>query len=135
LTAGDTAKEGLLIEVSFKDMTSTHEVNIVDALKGLRFKEQSITIEVGHTFPLTNILWAFPTSISIEQIKGNLSWVSDNSGIASVDNGTNIDSRGIVTGVKKGSTTITVTYTGSTGTTAEADITVKVVAPQNDDRY
>lgn len=109
-------------------------VNIVD-LTGLRFRDQSITLEVGHTFQLTDILWAFPTSISIDQIKDNLSWVSDNSAIASVNNGTNINTRGTVTGIKKGSTIITVTYTGSTGTTVKADITVKVVAPQNDDRY
>jgi choice-of-anchor A domain-containing protein len=134
LTAGGTAKEGLLIKVSFKKITSTHMVNIVD-LTGLRFRDQSITLEVGHTFQLTDILWAFPTSISIDQIKDNLSWVSDNSAIASVNNGTNINTRGTVTGVKKGSTLITVTYTGSTGTTVKADITVKVVAPQNDDRY
>ncbi|OMD41459.1 DUF5057 domain-containing protein [Paenibacillus odorifer] len=134
LTAGNTAKEGLLIKVSFQKITSTHMVNIVD-LTGLRFRDQSITLEVGHTFQLTDILWAFPTSISIDQIKDNLSWVSDNSAIASVNNGTNINTRGTVTGVKKGSTLITVTYTGSTGTTVKADITVKVVAPQNDDRY
>lgn len=135
LTAGNTAKDGVLVEVSSNGITSTHTVNIVDALTGLRFKEQSITIQVGHTFQLTNILWALPTSTSIEQIKGKLSWVSDNSSIASVDNGTNIETRGIVTGVKKGSSIITVTYTGSTGKTVKADITIKVVEPQNDDRY
>jgi choice-of-anchor A domain-containing protein len=135
LTAGDTAKAGLLIEVSFNGITSTHKVNIVDALTGLRFNNQSITLEVGNTYPLTNILWAFPTSISIDQIKENLSWISNSPDIASVYNGSDVNTRGIVTGVKKGSTIITVTYTGSTGTTVKADITVKVVAPQNDDRY
>ncbi|MNO36983.1 Bacterial Ig-like domain (group 2) [compost metagenome] len=135
LTAGDTAKDGLLIEVSFNEITSTHTVNIVDALTGLRFKDQSIKLEVGHTYPLTNILWAFPTSISIDQIKENLSWISNSPDIASVYNGSDVNTRGIVTGVKKGTTLITVTYTGSTGTTVKAVITVKVVAPQNDDRY
>jgi choice-of-anchor A domain-containing protein len=137
LNAGTKANEELQIKVSANDVSATHTVNIVE-LTGLRFRDESITIEVGHNFQLTDILWAFPTSIMISQIKENLSWKSNSPEIASVDNGTNIDIRGTVTGVKKGSTSITVTYdSGIVGTTpVEATITVKVTdSTTNDDRY
>ncbi|KTD83817.1 DUF5057 domain-containing protein [Paenibacillus etheri] len=138
LNAGAKAQEGLQIEVSSNDIISSkHIVNIVD-LTGLRFRDQSITLEVGKTFPLTSILWPFPTSISLDQIINNLSWESKAPGIASVDNGDDAKIRGTVTGVKKGSTIITVTYdSGIAGKTpVTAKITVKVTdSSPNGDRY
>ncbi|WP_339243724.1 DUF5057 domain-containing protein [Paenibacillus sp. FSL F4-0243] len=135
--AGNTARAGVEIKVYSGNISTTHTINIVD-LTGLSFRDEFITIEVGHHFQLTDILWAFPTSISIGQIKDNLNWDSDNSAIASVDNGAKKDTRGTVTGVKKGSATITVTYdSGIPGKAAiTATIIVKVTDSTNSgDRY
>lgn len=138
LIASGTAKEDLQIVVSSNEVTSSvHTVNIVD-LTGLRFRDQSITIEVGKTFTLTSILWPFPTSISLDQIKNNLSWESAAPQIASVNNGADVNMRGTVTGVKKGMTIIKVSYdSGIVGKTpVTATITVKVTdSSQIGDRY
>lgn len=132
LNAGSTPKEKLQIVVTSGEVVSAvHEVNIVE-VTGLRFREEFITIEVGHQFELSDILWAFPTSIKIDQIKDKLSWVSNSPEIASVN------TKGTVTGVKKGAALIKVTFdSGIPGKTPiEATITVKVTdSTENGDRY
>ncbi|MEK4345530.1 DUF5057 domain-containing protein [Paenibacillus sp. FSL P4-0184] len=132
LNAGSTPKEKLQIVVTSGEVVSAvHEVNIVE-LTGLRFRDEFITIEVGHQFELADILWAFPTSIKIDQIKDKLSWVSNSPEIASVN------TKGTVTGVKKGSALIKVTFdSGIPGKApVEATITVKVTnSTENGDRY
>lgn len=137
LIAKGTAKDGLQIVVSSNGVTSSvHTVNIVD-LTGLRFSNQSKSMYVGDTFQLRSMLWAFPNSISIDQIKDKLSWESNSPNIVSVNNGADVDSRGIVTALKKGSAIVTVTYnSGLSGRpSVKGYISIEVLERPNGDRY
>ncbi|WP_339311839.1 DUF5057 domain-containing protein [Paenibacillus sp. FSL M7-0896] len=116
------------IQVVVQDKTSgisslPYAVNIT-GLTSLEFSQFSHTIYVGDpAFNLANLLWTIPRTFSLASILNDLTWTSSDPAIASFAN----MNTGAITGNKKGTVTVTVTYAppGATKVTATIEVIVK----------
>lgn len=136
--AGSTAKD-VQVQVASGGITSPpFTIHIVE-LTGLRFNATEIEITVGESRSLLPSLWPTPAAFTLDQIKGNLDWSSADTTAVSVDNeSADINQRGTVTGLKKGTSDITVTYRNPLlpdKPPVKGTIRVKVVDKPNTDRY
>ncbi|WP_216857348.1 DUF5057 domain-containing protein [Paenibacillus tritici] len=124
------AKEvpGKTIQVVVQDKISKitsppYAVNIT-GLSGLEFSQFSHTIYVGDPpFNLADLLWTIPRTVSLVSILNDLTWTSNNPAIACFSN----EGIGAITGNKKGSVMVTVTYSapGLRPVTATIEVIVK----------
>lgn len=131
---------GKTVQVIVKDknsgITSLPYAVSITGLNGLEFSQFSKTIYVGDpAFNLMSLLWTIPRTVSLESIQNDLTWTSSQPDIASFAN----PKQGAIAGHKKGSVTVTVTYSvpGLQPVTATIEVIV-VNRPSNlneGDRY
>ncbi|MNC34909.1 Bacterial Ig-like domain (group 2) [compost metagenome] len=135
---GNKAKDSITVSVTAGDITRTKEIRIVD-LTAMTFSGEVVEINVGQRYNLNNDLWFTPREVTLEDVGGKLQWHSEFKGIASFEEEVTADNRGIITGHKKGSTLVTVTYDNEPDNPAndpiKSMILVKVHPLGNDDRY
>lgn len=125
----------IIVEDKITGITSPpYRVNIT-GLSGLEFKDFSHTMYVGDSFNLIDLLWTIPRNVPLESIQNNLTWTSSQPVIASFAN----PKQGLIAGNKKGSATVTVTYSvpGLTEVTATIEVIVenRPSGSNKDDRY
>ncbi|WP_138495661.1 collagen-binding domain-containing protein [Paenibacillus pinistramenti] len=136
LTAG-SQPHSVVISVTAGGITATKMISIVPySLTGLQAVSE-IEINVGQAYNLNDLLYPIPNEMDRKDFINDLSWVSGTPGIADFDKPlTDPARRGVITGLQKGETIVTVTYTPSGKTTSiTAQIKVKVLAPKNGDLY
>ncbi|WP_249901027.1 DUF5057 domain-containing protein [Paenibacillus sp. PK3_47] len=118
---------GKTIQVIVKDkitgITSPPYSVSITGLNGLEFSKFRHTMYVGDTFNLMDLLWTIPRTISLESIQNDLTWTSDKPNVASFAN----SKQGVITGNKKGSVIVTVTYSipGLDPVTATIEVVVE----------
>ncbi|WP_454192044.1 DUF5057 domain-containing protein [Paenibacillus sp. Marseille-Q7038] len=133
---GVKSKDKVEVKLSLSDdegsppLTAVKWVSINPRLEGLHLSDTTLDIG-GSENLLLNKLTAFPIDFDPYLLKDRLTWSSSAPSVVS------INEMGIVTGIKKGFATITVTYDSPQAgqNTVTAKGTVKVNAKVSDDRY
>lgn len=136
LTAGSQPRD-VVISVTAAGITATKTVKLVPySLTGLQAVSE-IEIAVGEQYNMNSLLYPIPSEIALQDILKDLSWSSSKTGYAAFDQPlTDPARRGIITGIQKGETLVTVSYTPpGSSTPITAQIKVKVLAQANGDRY
>lgn len=133
---GVKSKDKVEVKLSLSDkegappLTSVKLVSINPRLEGLHLSDTTLDIGGSENLLLHN-LTSFPRDFDPHLLKDRLIWSSSAPSVVSIND------MGIVTGIKKGVATITVTYdspqAGQSKVTAKG--TVKVNAKISDDRY
>ncbi|WIV18208.1 DUF5057 domain-containing protein [Paenibacillus polygoni] len=133
---GVKSKDKVEVKLSLSDdegsppLTDVKLVSIKPRLEGLHLSDT--TLDIGGSENLArNKLTSFPRDFDPYLLKDRLTWISSTPSVVS------IDEMGIVTGIKKGVATITVTYHSPQAgqSTVTASGTVKVNAKSSEDRY
>ncbi|WP_054957506.1 DUF5057 domain-containing protein [Paenibacillus dakarensis] len=107
-----------------------HDIVVVPALTGLRLDDA--TVSINGTEDLFNNLSVIPSDFNKYELKGQLNWKSSDESTVS------IDEHGVITGRKKGTSQVSVTYmyeiNGKT-VKIKAQATIKVSGTYSKDKY
>ncbi|WP_310550736.1 DUF5057 domain-containing protein [Paenibacillus glufosinatiresistens] len=141
LTAGRTP--GRTVQVVVRDtrsqISSAPFPVRITGLTGLQFSSDKVERFVGETCTLSSLLWTLPSTVPIESVMDQLTWTSNNPAVASFASPVTADNRSIITGNKKGTATVTVTYSapGMADITATLEVVIKARPVQSNtgDRY
>ncbi|MGF7049506.1 uncharacterized protein YjdB [Paenibacillus sp. DS2015] len=107
---------------------ATHIVDIGPVLTALRLPD--VTLVEGASYSLSGDLRIFPETLTLQEIGSDLRWSSSNANVTIVQSGSQ---GGDIFAAKKGYATITVFFVSKPSIFTE--MTVKVTAPPNSDRY
>ncbi|MFC5453088.1 DUF5057 domain-containing protein [Paenibacillus aestuarii] len=124
---GNVIVKLLVIGKYNEEKSSTITINVKENMTAIQLPEGPIKLTLGSATNSARDLWnettVVPSSMKSE-IKDQVNWsVSDSSVIKVVD--------GVVTGVNKGTATVTATYTNDDGTQQRDTVTVIVESPRN----
>ncbi len=114
VSALKTGKATITVKTVEGDFTATCEITIKNPVTGISINPKKVTVGVGKTVTLKAGVYPFDAD------EKEITWASNNSGVASVDQ------KGVVTGVKAGTATITVSTKDGKFT---ANCSVKVAVP------
>jgi len=122
-TRGNVIVKLLVVGKYNEEKTATMSIAVNQNLTAIQLPDGPIKLTLGSTTTNTHDLWSETTvapSTMKDEIKDKVQWsVSDDNKIITVADG-------VVTGVKQGTATVTVTYKNEDGTTVSDSVRVNV---------